>query len=322
MKSEDIFRKHRALYLRLVALALLAWARPSAAQTPSFRPAAVALAVAVDTNGALLAPANFFSANAGRVNDPNALHGTNNLAEVGSAAAARANLGLGSAATNAGAAFQPASANLTNWAAVATNQVGLINASQTWSGTPNFAGGIMLPNQAANLFLAGPASGSGAPGFRALANGDFPASLAPTLGSLAVNTNLSATNGTGTLKYLSFAATSGTPAPVTNSAGAGTGSSATVSAGANDVRGILTVVTGTSPGANVKVVTVLFSQAKAAADAVVILTPANSVTANLSGGGPARVFATNYTTASFEVWSSASALSSGQTLSFHYFCVQ
>ena len=176
-------------------------------------------------------------------------------------------------------AFQPANANLTNWAAVATNAVALLSASQTWSGTNTFSQTVVAA------------------------------------------TNLNATNGTGTLKYLSFAATSGTPTIVTNT-GAGSGSSASLGTGANDVRGIFTVNTAGTPASNSKVVTVLFSQGKPAADAVVILTPASANAANVSGGGLVKIYTTNYTTASFEVWATASALSASQTWSFHYLCVQ
>ncbi len=100
------------------------------AQTPSFRPTAIDLSVMVNSNGTLLAPTNFFSVNAALITDPNALHAASNFADLNNVAAARANLGLASAATNPASAFQPASANLTNWSALATNQAALTNDSR------------------------------------------------------------------------------------------------------------------------------------------------------------------------------------------------
>ena len=69
--------------------------------------------VVVGTNGTLAAPTNFFTANL-----PNWATSTN-------PAQARTNLGLGSAATNDGSAFQPASSSLTNLAS--NNGSGLTN---------------------------------------------------------------------------------------------------------------------------------------------------------------------------------------------------
>ena len=89
----------------LSILAALAIVSSSTAQTVTD--------VVVGTNGVLVAPTNFFTANL-----PNWSTSTN-------PAQARTNLGLGSAATNDGSAFQPSSANLTNLAS--NNAINLTN---------------------------------------------------------------------------------------------------------------------------------------------------------------------------------------------------
>ena len=66
-------------------------------------------------------PASALAALGGISADTNALHGSNNLAELGNAALARTNLGLGSAATNAASAFQAAAGALSNLVNGASN---------------------------------------------------------------------------------------------------------------------------------------------------------------------------------------------------------
>ena len=345
MKMDITLRKYWAVNIALAALAIVALVNQSAAQTPSFRPTAADLAVMVDTNGVLLAPTNFFSTNAGLVKDTNALHATNNLADLASATTARANLGLGTAATASATAFQPASTNLTNWAAVATNQVGMINASQTWSGIPNFSSGITLPSQSANVFLAGPTSGSAVPVFRALNTNDITTALATaivtqgggggggssnytalyastvtvtnnlTVGSVTVNTNISATNGTVTAKYLSFAGTTGTPTVAVNT---GAGSGATASIVGNDVRGTITFTTGTTAVPSASVVDVTFSQSTLTTNAFVQIFPINAVAAlNIR-----QLFSGNITTNAFSVLDGTGGLPTGSTFQLGYFCGQ
>ena len=68
-------------------------------------------------------------------------------------------------------------------------------------------------SQLANLFLASPSGASGVPAFRALANADFPSSLAPTF---------SATNLTGTIPSAASATTATTAGALSTTGPAGT----------------------------------------------------------------------------------------------------
>jgi hypothetical protein len=75
--------------------------------------------------------------------------------------------------------------------------------------------------------------------------------------------------------------TGGTAPTMTTGAGAGT--TPTVSVSGTDTNGVITVTTGTTPGASATVVTLNFAMAFAATPKSVFLTPANSGAAALSG---------------------------------------
>lgn len=109
---------------------------------------------------------------------------------------------------------------------------------------------------------------------------------------------------------------SGTP---TIAAGDGAGTSPTVSIAGNDVDGIITVTTGTTPTASATVATVTFANAYAAAP-VVVASPHNATTAALSGA--ASAWSGNETTTTFILTSGTTALAGSTTYTWAYHVLQ
>jgi hypothetical protein len=170
---------------------------------PTNNPAPATIGVVTDTNGNLLAPANLFTQNlpllnaagiaASTATDTNALHATNNLSDVANVATARANLGLGTAATSAAAAFQPASAALTNLSA--NNAAGLTNVQSS-----SLAGTLQAAQFPATLPAASGANLTSLPaanlsGTVSVANGGTGASTARGVGANIGTYQASPTSG-------------------------------------------------------------------------------------------------------------------------------
>jgi hypothetical protein len=99
-------------------------------------------------------------------------------------------------------------------------------------------------------------------------------------------------------------------------AGAGTGPTATV--GGNDVVGVITVTTGTSPAAGATVAAIHFAAAFAAAPKSVHLTAANGCAATLAGAGAVWSDAGNLSTNGFTLNVGAAALAASTTYKWYY----
>jgi hypothetical protein len=112
----------------------------------------------------------------------------------------------------------------------------------------------------------------------------------------------------------------------TIAAGAGAGTTPTVSVAGTDVNGVVTVTTGTTPGASAVVATVSFSVALTQAGTntipkTVILTPANAAASALSGAGKVWADSAALAAASFTLNSGSVALTAATTYKWYYLAV-
>jgi hypothetical protein len=112
----------------------------------------------------------------------------------------------------------------------------------------------------------------------------------------------------------------------TIAAGAGAGTTPTVSVAGTDVNGVVTVTTGTTPGASAVVATVSFSVALTQAGTstvpkTVILTPANAAASALSGAGKVWADSAALAAASFTLNSGTAALTAATTYKWYYLAV-
>jgi hypothetical protein len=105
----------------------------------------------------------------------------------------------------------------------------------------------------------------------------------------------------------------------TVTAGAGAGTTPTVSVAGTDVSGVITVLTGTTPGASGVVATLNFSAAYGAAPKAVLLLPAGPNSAPLSGTGQVYADSSNITTAKFDISVGSSALTAATSYKWFYF---
>jgi hypothetical protein len=85
----------------------------------------------------------------------------------------------------------------------------------------------------------------------------------------------------------------------TKTAGTGAGTGPTITVAGNDTAGTIAVTTGTAPAASATVVTVAFAVGYSASPVVVLLTPANAVTAALTGAS--QVYIGSIGTGSFSM---------------------
>lgn len=105
--------------------------------------------------------------------------------------------------------------------------------------------------------------------------------------------------------------------------GAGTTPTVTVGSGSTDLAGYLNITTGTIPaGANATVATITFNVAYGSAPTAVILTPANSVTALLSGITMCYVDQASTSTTVFVIKSGTTALTAATAYKFFYTIIQ
>lgn len=113
-----------------------------------------------------------------------------------------------------------------------------------------------------------------------------------------------------------------TSAP-TISAGTGAGTSPTASVAGTDLGGTVTVTTGTTPaGTNATVVTITFNVPYGVAPSAINLTPANALTAALSGVSMVFVDPTATSTTVFTIVSGTTALTTATTYKWFYTIVQ
>lgn len=104
----------------------------------------------------------------------------------------------------------------------------------------------------------------------------------------------------------------------TLTAGSGAGTTPTVSVSGTDNNGVITVTTGTTPGASATVVTLNFATAFAATPKSVFLTPANSNAAALAGAGAVWADAGNRSANGFTLSVGAAALAVSTTYKWYY----
>lgn len=109
----------------------------------------------------------------------------------------------------------------------------------------------------------------------------------------------------------------GTSAPSTSAgSGAGTGPTITLGSNSNDLCGVINVTTGTLPsGSNAVIVTITFNSASYTDAPVVSITPANAVTALLSGA--TMIYPTS-TTTTFVLNSGATGLTASTAYAWNY----
>lgn len=139
------------------------------------------------------------------------------------------------------------------------------------------------------------------------------------------------TVGSGTMNH-TILSRAGTPLytfdrfcrPVTNgtapgiAAGTGAGTSPTVSLAGNDVSGVITITTGTSPSASATVATITFANAFAAAPKSVTLTPAEGNAGALTGTGAVFAGLSGISTTVWTMTVGSSALAAATTYKFNY----
>lgn len=107
----------------------------------------------------------------------------------------------------------------------------------------------------------------------------------------------------------------GTP---TIAAGTGAGTAPTVVIVGSDRAGLITVTTGTTPATSATVATVTFGRPFGAAPAAVLLTPAGSVSAALSGNAAVYVDSAATTTTAFVLKVGSTALAASTAHKWHY----
>lgn len=103
----------------------------------------------------------------------------------------------------------------------------------------------------------------------------------------------------------------------TVTAGTGAGTAPAVSVTGNDVRGLLTITTGTAPTAGATIATVTFATAFAAAPQV-FLVPANLAAKTLSGASEVYVNSTGVTTSLWNLLAGSTALTASTTYVWRY----
>lgn len=106
----------------------------------------------------------------------------------------------------------------------------------------------------------------------------------------------------------------------TNTPGTGAGTGPTVTITGTDTAGTIQILTGTTPAASATILTFTFSSVYNINAPYPTLTPANAVTAALSGTGLAYVSASS--TSNFTLTSGAAALAAGTTYKWYYVVVQ
>jgi len=105
-------------------------------------------------------------------------------------------------------------------------------------------------------------------------------------------------------------------------AGTGAGTGPTVSVTGTDLGGFISVTTGTAPTLSATVVTITFNVAYGTAPRCVSLTPANALTAALSGLGMVFVDQAGITTTTFAITAGATALTGSVAYKWYYSCIQ
>ncbi len=111
--------------------------------------------------------------------------------------------------------------------------------------------------------------------------------------------------------------TSGTPTILSFGAGAGTGYSNQIISG-KDIGGSFSFTSGSSPSPDSRILTVEFNSAYANPPSAIMLTAGS----NRAGFDYNRIFITNITTTSFEVWNSSTPISAGYDYTFYYMVVE
>lgn len=114
----------------------------------------------------------------------------------------------------------------------------------------------------------------------------------------------------------------GTSTAPTIAAGTGAGTTPTVSITGTDLAGYISVTTGTVPTLSATVVTITFNAAYGAAPRAVILTPANSNTALLTGVTQVFVDQAGITTTTFAITAGTTALTGSTAYKFYYTVIQ
>ena len=129
-----------------------------------------------------------------------------------------------------------------------------------------------------------------------------------------LSTSIAKVTNTATLGALAFANVSGTTAVVTNGTGnssaIGLAGTATLDANSDDNIQIINITTAGTPAANAFLCQINFANAKTTTNRIGIIAPYNSL-GTLSLHGFVDLFATNFTTASYQIWSGGTALTTG-----------
>lgn len=106
---------------------------------------------------------------------------------------------------------------------------------------------------------------------------------------------------------------------ISGGTGAGTGSAVTIAG--SDVRGVISLTTGSSPATSATVFTLTFSKAYTAAPKMVILQAENDLAQALTGAGAVRAYSSDITTTTFVAKIGTPALAASQTYKWTYLVI-
>lgn len=203
--------------------------------------------------------------------------------------------------------------NATNWGRTAST--GITNTSGTW--TANLSTGVSGGQSAIFGTAAndqGIIRGSTASSGSTTTNPDISFIAGDGAGITAAQV---IKNGAVNFRYISGTTSIGSVTPST-----GAGTSPTVAATGTDIGGYISITTGTSPANAATIATVAFGNSYPSAPRSIILTPANSATAALSGVTMVYVDQTSISTANFSLTSGPTGLTGATAYKWYYQVIQ